>query len=493
MTVRRLVPLAITLLILSGCDRTPSRDQVAADLSARLQQAFGNSIEIAEVSRRGAAKDVSAPAGESRRIVYFDVSMRAREDLDLGAWDTPGAASLVSLVGAGPKGIYGIKPGSNKAGDIIRAHGSAIYRREADGWRPIAAAGFSPPPAPVTDNQAPRPVVETLIAALQGTIRSLPPGISPRGNAMIEDELARAVNNIRARLAHEQEGYAIAAGPEQGQYLRFVRALAALAADQRVRVIPLVTAGSDENLRLLHDGRVLLALAQGDVAALAYAGEEPFADLGPSLALRALGSIYVEPLHVIVRADSPIRTMADLRGRKINVGPVGSGSRVTALRVLAAHDIPADRAGALTELGLSPALAALRDGRIDAVLQIIGVPANEIRNAFATLPLRLVPLDGGVIERLANQAYVAAPIPPGSYAGPQGAVPTIGVAAILVATTELTSAEAFAATRLVFTAPNLVAAGSPQGAQVGVRTARLGLRIPMHDGAERALAEIGAR
>ena len=106
-----------------------------------------------------------------------------------------------------------------------------------------------------------------------------------------------------------------------------------------------------------------------------------------------------------------------------------------------------------------------------------------------------MPLNGGVIERLAraNPAYVAAPIPPGSYAGLQEAVPTIGVAAILVATTELTSAEAFAATRLVFAASDLVAAGSPQGAQVSPRTARLGFRIPMHDGAERALAEIGTR
>ena len=493
--MRRLPSLAIALLLLSGCDRAPSGDQLASDLSTRLGQAFGKALEIADVSRRGAAKDVGAPAEETRRIVYFDLSLRAREDLDLGSWDTPGAASLVSMLGAGPKGIYGVKSGGNKTGDVIRVHGSAIYRREPDGWRPVAAAGFSPPPAPVTDNQAPRPVAETLIAALQGTIRSLPPGISPRGNIIIEDELARAVNNIQARLAHEQEGYAIAAGPEQGQYVRFVRAVAALGAERRVRVTPLVTAGSDENLRLLHDGRVLMALAQGDVAALAYAGEEPFADLGPSRALRALGSVYLEPLHVIVRADSPVRTMADLRGRRINVGPVGSGSRVTALRVLAAHDIPPDRAGALTELGLSPALAALRDGRIDAVLQIIGVPANEIRNAFATLPLRLVPLDGGVIERMAgaNPAYVAAPIPPGSYAGLQAPVPTIGVAAILVATTDLTSAEALAATRLVFTAADLVAAGSPQGAQVNPRTARLGLRIPMHDGAERALAEIGAR
>jgi TRAP transporter TAXI family solute receptor len=494
MTVHRRSLALFLLLLLLGCERTPSADQVSADISARISQAFGNTLELVDIRRRGTAKDISAPAEESRRIVYFDLSLRAREDLDLGAWDTPGAASLVSMLGCGPKGIYGVRSGGNKAGDVIRAHGSAIYRREANGWRPVAAAGFTPSPAPVTDNQAPRPPVENLLAALQGTIRSVPPGIAPRSNIIIADELARAINNIHARLDHEQAGYAIAAGPEQGQYVRLAGALAMLGAERKVRITPLVTAGSDENVRLLRDGRVLLGIVQGDIAALAFNGDEPFADLGPSSMLRALGSLYIEPLHVIVRADSPVQTVADLRGRRVNVGPVGSGSRVTALRILAAHDVLPEQA-TMTELTLSPALAALRDGRIDAILQVIGVPANEIRNAFATLPLRLVPLDDGTIGRLthADPAIVAAPVPPGAYAGVQKPVPTIGVAAVLVTTTNLTEAEGDAATRLVFAATDLVSRGSPQGAQVSPRTARTGLTIPMHEGAEHALAGLASR
>jgi TRAP-type uncharacterized transport system substrate-binding protein len=69
----------------------------------------------------------------------------------------------------------------------------------------------------------------------------------------------------------------------------------------------------------------------------------------------------------------------------------------------------------------------------------------------------------------------------------------VGVAAILATTTDLTAAEAAFATRLVYTATGLVEAGSPQGAQVNLRTARAGVTIPMHEGAERALAELKAR
>jgi TRAP transporter TAXI family solute receptor len=129
------------------------------------------------------------------------------------------------------------------------------------------------------------------------------------------------------------------------------------------------------------------------------------------------------------------------------------------------------------------------------VVEVIGVPANEIRTAFAALPLRLVPLDAGAIRTLVqdNSAYLAATIPTEAYAGVTHAVPTLGVAAILVTTTEMTPAEAFAATRFVFTASDLMDNGSPQGAQIGVRTAQRGLTIPMHEGAARALAEIAPR
>jgi len=111
------------------------------------------------------------------------------------------------------------------------------------------------------------------------------------------------------------------------------------------------------------------------------------------------------------------------------------------------------------------------------------------------LALRLVPLDAGAIRTLVGEsnAYIAATIPTEAYSGVTSAIPTIGVAAILATTTVLTDAEAFSATRFVFTATDLVANGSPQGAQISPRTAQRGLTIPMHEGAARALAEIAPR
>src|SRR5690606_29475662 len=141
---------------------------------------------------------------------------------------------------------------------------------------------------------------------------------------------------IRARLARAADGYAIAAGPEHGQYLRFVRALSGTA---DLRIEPLITPGGEENLMLLRGGKVLLALSQGDAAFDAFQGRGRFEDEGPHSGLRAIGSLYPEPVHVIVRAGSTLRSAADLVGRRVAIGEHGSASRTTALRVLEAHGL----------------------------------------------------------------------------------------------------------------------------------------------------------
>src|SRR5690606_1023446 len=135
----------------------------------------------------------------------------------------------------------------------------------------------------------------------------------------IQDELMMARQNIEARLARNAQGYAIAAGAEHGQYLRVARALFPLDS----RVVPLVTRGSEENLHLLRAGTVSLALAQGDAAQDAYEGVGAFVEQGPHAALRSLGSLYPEPLHVLVAADSGLTSIADLRGKRVAIGETG--------------------------------------------------------------------------------------------------------------------------------------------------------------------------
>jgi TRAP transporter TAXI family solute receptor len=486
---RALLTLLFALLAsawLAGCGGGPPADGIRTGINERLAQALPpGTVELAGLDRRGSQADTKAPAGETRRVVYFDAELKLLRDYDFGAWDSPGVAGLVSALGAGPRGITGITSGGNKAGDIIRAHGTALYRRDGERWVGVLPAGSRPAEAPAVAADAQRGPA-AILDAMRKVIESVQKDASPAQRAVIEQELTTAHANIRARLARVNEGYAIAAGAEHGQYLRFAKALVDGA---RVRAIPLVTHGGEENLRLLRAGKVSVALAQGDAALEAYEGKGAFAADGPQASLRAIGSLYPEPVHVLVRDADPARSVSELRGKRIAVGERGSASRVTALRVLAAHGLT-DKDFKAEEVGLSTGLVALRQNQVDAVIQVIGVPADSIRDALGEMPLRLLPLDERVITAMVGQkaGYFSATIAPGTYPGLHTPVRTIATAAILVTGPDLSDTEVAELTRLVYRhGRDFVARGSAQGAQIAVATAREGLMIPQHLAAAKAL------
>jgi TRAP transporter TAXI family solute receptor len=474
----------LIVLALAGCGGGPDADALRKDVDARLAQALPEgTVALAVFERRGSQSDAKAPAGETRRIVYFDAGLKLARDFDFGAWDSPGVAGIVSALGTGPKGLKGITSGGNKAGDVVLAHGTALYKRDGERWIPVVAGGFEPAAAPAYATNAPQSRAGAMLEAIRKVVDSAHKDGGPAQRAVIEEELAAANAAIRARLARAADGYAIAAGPEHGQYLRLVRALSGAS------MAPLVTRGGEENLRLLREGKVSLALAQGDAALAAYEGTGSFAQAGPHASLRAVGSLYPEPMHVLVRAGDAIASVAALRGRRVAIGEQGSASRTTALRVLEAHGLGLKDIKPV-ELPINEALVALRQKDVDAAMQVIGTPADSIRNALAEIPLRLLPLSERAITALtaARAGYFAYTFPRGAYAAQTQEVPTIATAALLLAGADLSETEVGAITRFVFEkGRDVVASGSAQVAQVGLSTARHGLTVPLHLGAAKIL------
>ncbi|WP_354686831.1 TAXI family TRAP transporter solute-binding subunit [Cupriavidus necator] len=486
---RALLAILFALLAsawLAGCGSGPPAEDMRSSLNERLAQALPpGTVEVVSIDRRGSQSDTKAPTGELRRVVYFDAELKLLRDYDFGAWDSPGVAGLVSALGAGPRGISGITSGGNKRGDIIRAHGTALFKLDGERWVSVLPAGYRPAEAPAVATNVPSGPA-AILDAMRKVIDSVQKDASPAQRAVIEQELTTAHANIRARLARVSEGYAIAAGAEHGQYLRFARALVAGA---RVRAMPLVTQGGEENLRLLRAGKVPVALAQADAALEAYEGKGAFDGDGPHVSLRAIGSLYPEPVHVMVRGADPARSVSDLRGKRIAVGERGAASRATVLRVLAAHGLT-DKDFKAEEVGLGPALVALRQNQVDAVMQVIGVPSDSIRDAIGQMPLRLLPLDERAIAAMIGQkaGYFRATITPGTYPGLLEPVRTIATAAILVTGPDMSDTEVAELTRLVYAhGRDFVARGSAQGGQISVATARQGLVIPQHLAAARVL------
>jgi TRAP transporter TAXI family solute receptor len=483
----RAILRVLVVLLLAGCGAGPDEAVLRNDVTERVAQALpAGTVSVAAMQRRGSQVDTKAPSGETRRVIYFDTELKVDRDYDFGAWDSPGVAGVVSALGSGPKGIVGISSGGNKAGDRIVAHGTALYRRDGERWIPVAAAGFAATSPPPYAGAAPQPGAVGILDSMRTVVANVPKDINPATRALIEEELSKAHASIRSALARATDGYAVAAGPEHGEYLRFVQALASTG---KARIVPLITKGGEENLRMLRDGTVPFALSQGDAARMAYDGTGNFADAGPHTRLRAIGSLYPEPVHVIARADSGIASVSQLNGRRVAIGPVGSASRITALRVLEAHGLD-PKSSRLLDLPLNEALIGLRDKQLDAVVQVIGVPADNIRNALIDVPLRIVPLSERAVATMvaSNAGYFAYTIQGGAYSTQKQSVRTVATTALLLAGGDLAESEVAAMTRYVFLeARDFAALGSIQGARVSIATAHTGLPIPMHIAAAKTL------
>ena len=489
----RLPLLMVLLAALAGCGSGPPADALRKDAEARLAQALpSGTVTMIEFERRGSQSDTKAPSDETRRIIYFDAALKLDRDFDFGAWDSPGVAGLVSTFGTGPKGITGLASGGNKAGDLIRAHGTALYKRDANGWTAVVSGGYAPAAIPSLASAGNTDGIPGLLESMRKVLEAIPPDIPPVQKAVIEQELKAARVAVQAAVARASEGYALAAGPEHGQYYRFARALSN---PEGTHVVALVTRGGEENLRLLRDGKVSMALSQADAALAAYEGKGHFAGDGPHATLRAIGSLYPEPVHVIVRDDSPIKGAADLAGRSIAVGPEGSASRASAIRVLEAHGLQA-KTLRLLDLPLNESLVGLQQKQVDAVIQVIGAPADSVRSALAEVSLRLVPLSQSAVQTLvaSNAGYVAYTIPRGAYSTQAQDVPTVATAALLLVGSGLTESEVGSITRYVYgKGQDFAARGSAQGTQVAAASARLGLSIPLHIAAARVLDSLTSK
>ena len=196
---------------------------------------------------------------------------------------------------------------------------------------------------------------------------------------------------------------------------------------------------------------------------------------------------------MLVRADSAIRSsIASCEGRRVAIGLQGSASRTTALRVLEAHGLGLKDFKPL-ELPLGDALVALRQKEVDAVIQVIGVPADSVRDALgrdSAAPAAALGARGRRARR-GEGRLLRLHDPRGTYRRQKQDVRTVATAALLLAGADLSETEVATITRLVFEkGRDFAARGSAQGAQVSAATARQGLSVPLHTAAVRVLEEL---
>lgn len=254
------------------------------------------------------------------------------------------------------------------------------------------------------------------------------------------------------------------------------------------------TPGSIENLKQINSGQLESGFAQADIAGWAYKGTKVFSATGPLLQLRALASLFPEAVHLAVRADSPIRSLADLRGKSVSYGDPGSGTAVGAAVVLAAAGIGDDDL-IRKNLRPGPAVEELRAGRLDAVFLIGGYPIPALRDLAASTPIRLIPIEGEGLEKLRKDFsfYGRTEIPAGSYPGVDSDTATLGFSAVWLVNADIDSDLVFAIAQSLWnpTTGRLLANSETVGKRIELSRAIIGLPVPLHPGAARYYRERG--
>jgi len=276
----------------------------------------------------------------------------------------------------------------------------------------------------------------------------------------------------------------IATGNSGAVFDRYGRALAREVAGQmpEVEASALVTGGSVGNVEHLLAGTADVGFCLGDTARLAFDGDDPFES---PAGLVAIARLYDSFLQVVVPLDSPVTTVADLAGRRLASGQVGSGTKLVVERCLRASGVPEGGVQVL-DLSLEESTAALERGDVDAVAFVSGFPIATLVELGQRLPLRAIDL-GDLVAPLAAESgseYVAGPFPAGPYGLPE-AVETVSIKTYMLATPNLPDDVAYGFASVIFERQDALARRVPDIRQPTAAAGIFTQPIPLHPGALR--------
>ena len=254
------------------------------------------------------------------------------------------------------------------------------------------------------------------------------------------------------------------------------------------------TQGSVENVEAIGAGALESGLSQADIAYSAFTGANVFKKSGPIANLRAIANLYLESLHIVVRADSGIESVAGLKGKRVSLGEKASGTVVTARLVLSAYGLNEKKVKP-EYLAIGPAVDALRAGKIDAFFMVAGHPVPAIADLAQSTDIRLLPVNGKTAEAFREKYpfLTLDLIPEGTYRG-VGATITLGVGALWLVAADLEEDLVYGLTRALWhkSTRKLLDEGNPIGRKIRLETALVGIPIPLHPGAQRYYAEASA-
>jgi uncharacterized protein len=249
------------------------------------------------------------------------------------------------------------------------------------------------------------------------------------------------------------------------------------------------TGASIANVNLIKDGKVELALIQNDIAFYAVNGTEMFK--GKKISnMKGVATLYKETIQIVTLVDKNIKSVMDLKGKRVAVGAIGSGTEANARQILEAFGLTFSDVKP-QYLSFSEAANGLKDGNIDAAFVTAGVPTAAIQDVATQNKVVLLPVTDDKADALIKKYpfYAKQTVKLNSYRGMTEDVSTVALKAMLVISDKVDSDRAYEMTKAIYSDLDRMKASHALGASIQKSTALEGMPIPIHEGADKFFKE----
>jgi hypothetical protein len=284
----------------------------------------------------------------------------------------------------------------------------------------------------------------------------------------------------------------LATGGTAGTYYPFGGAMAKIwnSKIKDMNVTAQTSGASGENVRLINKKEVELALVQSDTLDFAFNAKEAFKE--PLKGMSVIATLYPEIVQVVVAAGSPIKSFADLKGKKMGVGAPGSGTEANFRQLLDAYGMKKEDVNA-QYLSFSESAEAFKDKHIDAFIVTAGIPNAGIMDVSTQNEIRILDIPTDVAGKM-TQKYpflAGVKVPANTYKGQTADVSTVAVNAVLIAGSQLKDDMVYNLTKALFENQAELAAAHAKGKELNAQYAVQGVSIPFHPGAVKYFKEKG--
>jgi uncharacterized protein len=291
----------------------------------------------------------------------------------------------------------------------------------------------------------------------------------------------------------QQRFFRIGTGGTGGTYYPVGGMIANAISTPTINVSAVATNGSVANVNGIVGGSMESGFSQADINAWAFTGTGIYEGKPKIEELRVIANLYPESVHVVVKKGAGIKSLADLKGKRVSIDEPGSGTLVNARALLAAFGV-SERDIRPEYLKQVQSAEKFKDGSLEAYFQTTGYPQGTLSELAATNGFELLPIEGEQRDKITAQYkfFAKDKIPDGTYKDVKG-VETIAVGAQWTTTSKQPDDLVYEITKALWSDKTRAAmdAGHAKGKDIKKETALQGVGIPLHAGAEKFYKEIG--